>query len=154
MLAKMERHFHSPLAPIATVGGMFAGFYLRTPAELICLMSVLIVGVLDWITGIAASIKEGKPIQSQRMRQAIPKWIGYLAFIFLIVATTQLLAADGLPITGSIPLCSGLGLIFGIEGHSVLENITRLTGIKAPWLNRIMNGLSEGEENPGKEIQP
>ena len=76
MLAKMERHFYSPLAPIATVGGMFAGFYLRTPAELICLMSVLIVGILDWITGIAASIKEGKPIQSQRMRQAIPKWIG------------------------------------------------------------------------------
>lgn len=149
------RHLRSPLSPISMVGGIFAGFIYRTPAEIICLTCVLIVGALDWITGVSASFKEGLPISSQRMRQAIPKWIGYLAFICLIIVTGQLLTAEGLPIKSSVPLCSGLALIFGIEGHSVLENVTRLTGIRSKWLDRILNGLADSGEAqalPSKEF--
>jgi hypothetical protein len=118
----------------------WSGFVFRTEAEKILFTAMFAAIVLDIITGIAASYKEGKAISSSRMRDAIPKLIGYMAFILMSILVGQVMKTLGAPIPPEAVVTGATGLVFSIEAHSVLENVHRLTGMKTQWLMRWLKG--------------
>jgi len=138
------------MKPIFTLGvgavSFWSGFVYRSQAEQTLLLAVVIAIVADWLTGIAAAWKEGKAITSSRMRQGVTKIIGYLALILITIATTQALIASGLSVPAAPITALAIGLIFATEALSVLENITKLTGLKTEWLRRLLRGMTESQD--------
>lgn len=137
---------------IGAVGGWWSGFTFRSDAEKVLMLGVFCAVVADWISGIAAAYKAGKPVTSSRMRQGITKIIGYFALVLIAIATAQMLKASGVNLPQAPILASALGLIFVTEALSVLENVASLTGIETGWLVRIIKGLApeqkQEEERP------
>lgn len=83
----------------------------------------LIFVVVDFITGIYASLIEGKLITSNKMQKTVVKFITYATAIFLLhgidfylISFTKLYLAR-----------IGATLICGIELYSIFENIYRAT---------------------------
>ena len=78
----------------------------------------------DFITGISASIKEGKIITSNKMSRTVKKLLMYSMVIVLVHAIDK----DMLTIVdlGLARICATI--ICGIELYSILENCYRLTG--------------------------
>ena len=84
----------------------------------------LIFIVVDFITGIYASLVEGKLITSNKMQKTVIKFIMYSTAIFLLhgidvymISFTKLYLAR-----------IGATLICGIELYSIFENCYRVTG--------------------------
>ena len=102
----------------------------------------------DWCTGLAAAYKTGKPITSARMRDGFGKLIGYFGLVLIAIATAQVLKATGVEIPQVPILTAALGLIFATEALSVIENVTKLTGLKIPFLKRVLEGIKPDEEPP------
>lgn len=141
----------NPLTLVGTATSFWSGFVFRTEAEKLLITAMWLAIALDWFTGIAASFKEGKAISSSRMRDAIPKLIGYMAFLGMAIITGQVMKTIGSPIPPEAVVTAAAGLVFSIEGHSVLENITRLTGMKTQWLLRWLKGkMDEQVEGKGE----
>ena len=80
----------------------------------------------DFITGISASIKEGKLITSNKMSRSVKKLLMYTMVIVLVHAIDK----DMLTLVdlGLARICATI--ICGIELYSILENCYRLTGNK------------------------
>ena len=78
----------------------------------------------DFITGISASIKEGKVITSNKMSRSIKKLLMYSMTIVLVHAIDKdmIVWID----LGLARICATI--ICGIELYSILENCYRLTG--------------------------
>jgi hypothetical protein len=126
--------------------GVFGGYLYRSEAEKALLLAVFIAVILDWVTGLAASVKEGTPIKSSRMREGLWKLLAYFGVILLSIATVETMKAIGLPLP-SVPVLAGvLAYIFAVEALSVLENIYRLSGMRIKWLKRLLEGVKQDDE--------
>lgn len=87
------------------------------------LVAVSVLVVADFITGLWASKKEGKPITSAGLKKTVVKTLAYQsAIVIAFVLETYLL--DGMPVIKVVTAMIGL-----TEGKSFFENMHRITGI-------------------------
>ena len=102
----------------------------------------------DFITGISASIKEGKLITSNKMSRTIKKLLMYSMVIVLVHAIDK----DMLTIVdlGLARICATI--ICGIELYSILENCYRLTG-NAVFRVLTRFTVKKIEENTGVNLE-
>lgn len=84
----------------------------------------LIFVVVDFITGIYASLIEGKLITSNKMQKTVVKFITYATAIFLLHGIDVYLISFTKLYLARI----GATLICGIELYSIFENMYRSTG--------------------------
>lgn len=84
----------------------------------------LIFVVVDFITGIYASLIEGKLITSNKMQKTVVKFITYATAIFLLHGIDAYL----ITLTKLYLARIGATLICGIELYSIFENMYRATG--------------------------
>jgi phage-related holin len=102
------------------IGGMVLVITLPIRPALIAI-SLLVFA--DMLTGIWASLKEGKSVTSSGLRRTVTKTLTYqAAIIFAFIMQTYLL--EGMPIVNVVT-----GLIGVTEGKSFFENIKRINGI-------------------------
>lgn len=84
----------------------------------------LIFIIVDFITGIYASLVEGKLITSNKMQKTVIKFIMYSTAIFLLHGIDVYLISFTKLYLARI----GATLICGIELYSIFENCYRITG--------------------------
>lgn len=87
------------------------------------LASVLFLIVVDLITGILASRKQGIPITSSAIRRTISKLIIYEVVIMIAFIAQKYLLADSIPASNIVA-----GLIGITELTSCLENLNAISG--------------------------
>lgn len=121
------------------VGQRLVGLYdqLLSTDPLLLLMAVSIF-LIDWVSGIAAAIRDGEGIQSRRFRQAGWKFIEYTCVVAVCIMLSN--AADGKLVE---PIFQGFddAALFYVgltEARSVAENVER-----AQWLQSIRS-LTQG----------
>jgi phage-related holin len=107
----------------------------------------LIFVVVDFITGIYASLIEGKLITSNKMQKTVVKFITYATAIFLLHGIDVYLISFTKLYLARI----GATLICGIELYSIFENIYRATNNP---VFRILTqfALKKIEEQTGVEV--
>ena len=107
----------------------------------------LIFVVVDFITGIYASLIEGKLITSNKMQKTVIKFITYATAIFLLHGIDVYLISFTKLYLARI----GATLICGIELYSIFENIYRATNNP---VFRILTqfALKKIEEQTGVEV--
>lgn len=104
------------------------------------MMAVGALITLDFIFGILAAKKAGKPIKSKRMADTLIKALVYqLLVISGFVAETYL--APYIPLTKAI-----LGFIAMVEIFSIGESFTIITGL--PFVSYIKNIVKNSMKNP------
>lgn len=111
----------------ADVAGLAIKFFSLSILFLLPIRPALIAAaglvIVDLISGLIASIQEGKKITSSGLRRTIVKMLAYQsAIIIAFILESYLL--DGLPVVKTVT-----GLIGVTEGKSFFENIHRITGI-------------------------
>jgi hypothetical protein len=89
--------------------------------------------IVDLVTGMWASRREGKPITSDRFGRTVTKTIVYLIAI-VVAHVAELYALPDVPLVKVVG-----GLVAGTELLSVYENLTRISGVDfkrriAEWL--------------------
>lgn len=87
------------------------------------MLAVFCLVLADFVTGVWASIKEGRRITSHGFKKSISKLIAYEAAIIMSFVIESYLFS-GFPL---IKIASGL--IALTEGKSFFENINRITGV-------------------------
>ena len=148
---------------IAQLTGTIGEFINPIATQKIMLIAVMITYFMDWLTGIAASYKEGKAFSSRRMRDAIPKLIAYFAAIVMSVVASVALKAGEFPVPkewAGLVTVGVLALIFAIEFTSVWENIFRIQPkLKRGIIAKIFDGVNDfinqsDEKAPADQGQP
>jgi phage-related holin len=87
------------------------------------MIAVSLLVIADMITGIWASLKEGKKISSNGLRRTVAKTLAYqLTIVVSFIIETYLI--DGIPVVKVVS-----GLIAITEGKSFFENMERITGV-------------------------
>lgn len=120
---------------IAFAVGMFQPLW-------VLMLWFLIFVACDAVTGISASIKEGRHITSCGLYRTIQKVVMYSMAIFLLQAIDR----DMITIMDLGLAKVGATIICGVEFYSILENCYRLTGnvvfkiLTRFTLNKISNG--------------
>lgn len=140
---------------VGAIGGAWVGVTLPTQAEAWLIGFCFFTVTSDFITGIAASFKEGKPITSRKIRESVYKVIAFLSAVLLSWVTQQVNAMY--PTSWQFPILSTvLGVIFTAELWSNIENIRRLSGWDLKVLNRVLEGIKKeaGAEDKSKEDEP
>ena len=92
----------------------------------VLILWLLIFIVVDLITGVHASLIEGKRISSHGLQKTVLKFVMYSMAVFLLQGIDQYMivcANCGLANIGATIIC-------GIELYSVFENCYRITGNK------------------------
>jgi phage-related holin len=92
------------------------------PIQTILLASLSLI-FADTITGIWASLKEGRKITSHKLRRTILKSCAYMVSI-VVAHVIESFMLEGIPVVKTIG-----GLIAITEGKSIFENLHRVTGI-------------------------
>lgn len=113
------------------------------------LFGVGLLVVLDMFTGVLASIKEKKPITSDKLRISVIKSLAYMSAV-LVAFLIETLIFDGIPIIKTVS-----ALIAITEGQSFFENLKRITGVD--FWSAILKKLHGGtvflpKEKKGDEI--
>lgn len=85
---------------------------------------LLIFLMVDFITGIYASLVEGNYVTSQKMQRTVVKFIMYATSVFLLHGIDVYM----LPFVDLYMARIGCTLICGIELYSIFENMYRVTG--------------------------
>jgi phage-related holin len=111
--------------------------FLPIKATLITVM--VLVGV-DFVTGVLAARKAGKPITSAGFKRTVVKLFVYELVVMLGFLTEQYLTGDMVPVTKILG-----GLIGLTELKSVLENAQALTGI--PIIQLLIDKLNRSEKD-------
>lgn len=107
------------------------------------LIAVSALVIADFITGLWASKKEGKPITSSGLRRTVVKGLAYQsAIIVAFVLETYLL--DGLPVIKAVTALIGI-----TEAKSFFENVKRITGID--FWSHILSKLNMPDIKTKKE---
>lgn len=88
------------------------------------LITVMVLTVVDLISGIMASRKEGKKITSSGLKRTIIKTTVYELVIMLGFLTEQYMTGDAVPVVKILA-----GFIGLTELKSVMENIERVSGM-------------------------
>lgn len=85
---------------------------------------LLIFILVDFITGIYASLIEGNYVTSQKMQKTVVKFIMYATSVFLLHGIDIYM----LPFVDLYIARIGCTIICGIELYSIFENMYRVTG--------------------------
>ncbi len=93
------------------------------PIEILVLWMLIFI-ISDMITGIHASLAEGKPIQSCKAQKTVHKFVLYAMSIFLLEGMDRYI----LDLVDCHLANIGATIICGIEMYSILENCYRITG--------------------------
>ena len=103
---------------ITLSSGVIAYSYFFDPTHTQLLLSLFILIILDFITGIAAAVKEKRPIKSHKVLRTAIK----IGVYYLIITSTHL-AEGSVP----IPLLdeTAIGFLTATELVSILENVAR-----------------------------
>ncbi|WP_392885884.1 holin family protein [Eubacterium limosum] len=148
---------------------IFAGAAALIANELGILIPVLailaVAMVVDFLTGMAASVYEGKDnpeagLSSKVGTMGILKKVGYLAVIAVAMIVDWMIYHIGADLGVSVPGLAGANTFFGLlvaiwfivnEGISILENVARMTGEKnmPTFLVSILNLLKSNVEKTG-----
>ncbi len=132
--------------------GAAIGYVLPTQAVVNTLVGAVSLIAFDTVTGIAASLTHGDPLQSKRFVRLLSKCLGY----FSVLAAVSITSAH-IPVLiphREVMISGFLYAIMATEGISILENADRL-GVKLPpilkgWLRGLKDAV-EGESLPPKE---
>lgn len=135
------------------VAGAAAGLEYILPTDVLksSATALLVLIVIDWLTGILASVKESVRITSARMREGVIKHIGYA--LLVIAASVMFRTLDsylaGVQLT---PAALAVMLVYlgATEFKSVLENLGRM-GVKVPkWARSFARAMVKkfSEEGP------
>lgn len=103
-----------------------AGFIAFFEPLVVILLWMFIFVIADMLSGMYASLKEGKHLESRKMQKTVSKVIMYSTCVILLhsIDVYMLTLFDcGLAKGGSTIIC-------GIELYSMLENFYRATGNK------------------------
>lgn len=132
---------------IAQIAGVAGEFINPIATQKVMLIAVLLTYVLDWVTGIAASIKAGRPFSSSRMRESIPKMVAYFAAITMAVIATAALKSGDIPVPqewAGLVVTGVLTLIFAVEFTSVWENIFEIVPqLKRGFIAKLFDGVND-----------
>jgi phage-related holin len=100
---------------------------------------VMVLVLVDLVTGILAARKRGEKITSSGLKRTVIKLLVYESVVMLGFLTEQYLTGD------IVPVVKILGGLVGLtELKSVLENAEELTGI--PLIQVIIDKLSQQEK--------
>jgi phage-related holin len=113
----------------------------------VMLLWFLIFIAVDFVTGIYASLVEGKLITSNKMQKTVVKFVMYATAVFLLHGI------DAYMITFTKLYLARIGctLICGIELYSIFENCYRVTGnVVFKILTQFT--LKKIEENTGVDL--
>ena len=103
------------------------------------LITVMVLVLVDLMTGILAARKRGEKITSSGLKRTVIKFFVYEIVIMLGFLTEQYLTGE------IVPVVKVLGGLVGLtELKSVLENAEELTGI--PLLQVLIDKLSQQEK--------
>lgn len=128
------------LAGLASIVAWMFPTDIQTNAAIGCLALV----VLDYLTGIIASIRTGKPISSRRMRESILKPLTY-TILLLATAVLSNLFEVGRRLDGAA-MTATLMFIAATEAKSLIENLIK-AGVKVPQkLKTVFEGVT-GEDS-------
>lgn len=103
------------------------------------LIAVSLLVMADLITGMWASLKEGRKITSTRLRRTVVKTLAYQSAIVVAFLLETYLISD-MPIVKVVS-----GLIGLTEGKSFFENLRRITGID--FWGQILSKLNMPEND-------
>lgn len=133
ILANYTARFHGNGVAIwlGTVGGALVGFLFGTPAIAYILMALL---VLDFLTGVVASLKKGEKFESKRLSEMSFKLLAYFGLILVA-------ASIGLVLDIEIIHTAAIGFVCLSEGVSILENAESLLNGKIPLLKKLKDLL-------------
>lgn len=106
---------------VGSVSGGILAYFAPMWDKLIVL---LVIYLVDAITGIAASRRQNVPISSRRMRDSVYKLIAYVTIVLLLFVSEKTLGSEKDLTTFAI------GFIYAIEGLSILENFYVLCPIR------------------------
>jgi toxin secretion/phage lysis holin len=117
--------------------------FLVSPDQQIILLGVVVLTIVDFVTGILAAKKEGKTIESRIMVKSAVKLFVYT----MMVITTHLIdVAFGLITTAVSLEKATLLFLTATEGFSIFENVTS-SGIRVP--NAVVakiNNIAKNED--------
>lgn len=127
---------------LATTGAIVA-YCFPIAAQSDAAIGCLALLVLDYVTGICASIRNRVPISSRRMRESILKPITYVALLLgVAVMSSQFEVGRRLEGAG---MTATLMFIAATEGKSLVENLIKC-GVKVPGkLKQLFVGESPEE---------
>lgn len=124
------------LAAVASACAWLFPIDAQANAAIGCLALV----VLDYLTGILASIRNGKPISSRRMRESILKPLTYM-ILLLATAILSNLFEVGKRLDGAA-MTATLMFIAATEAKSLVENLIK-AGVKVPpKLRNVFEGVT------------
>ena len=135
---------NTPTLALASIPAI-AAFFLPTPVQVILILCLVVLVLLDLITGCIKSRKKGKAITSNGFGHTVTKLISYFAltiltFVIGFMVKEILLAgaiADSL-VAMVLAFCNLR------EGYSIIENLKALKVIKIPkFLSRLMENIDE-----------
>jgi len=143
-------HWQAKL-PLALVAGWawwlserLLGLYdqLLSTDPILLLMAISIFA-LDWITGIAAALKEGDRIRSWKFRQGAWKFLEYAALVTVCVLLAN--GAEGKAVEPIFGVMDDAALFYigGTEALSVVENVKGSRAAAIRWMKnvrRVMKG--------------
>lgn len=102
------------------------------------LLLIVILTLLDLVTGVAAAIKSKEPITSNGLKRTVIKLLVYLSVACLGFLVEKFLTGDFVPLAKIMS-----GLVGITELKSILENMETITGL--PILQLLINKLSQQE---------
>lgn len=154
---------------IKSITVAIAAFIANEYGILVPVMFLLLaVMIVDFLTGMAASSKEGKDdpnkgLSSSVGRQGILKKVSYLAVIGVSMAVDWMLYEIGAELGLTIPGIAGASTFFGLlvaiwfvinECISILENVARISGEKnlPGFLVKILALLKTNVEKTGDSV--
>lgn len=103
------------------------------------LITVMVLTVVDLISGIMASRKRGKKITSSGLKRTIIKTAVYELVVMLGFLTEQFMTGDSVPIVRVLA-----GFIGLTELKSVMENIERISGM--PLVRMLIKQLNQTDK--------
>lgn len=103
------------------------------------LITVMVLTVVDLISGIMASRKEGKKITSSGLKRTIIKTTVYELVIMLGFLTEQYMTGDAVPVVKILA-----GFIGITELKSVMENLERISGM--PMVRLLIEKLNQTDK--------
>jgi len=131
----------------ASIAGWFGGFLYGPSCLSYSLVSLAMLVILDWLSGVRASRYEGKAIESSRLRRTGDKAIGYSIGLAAIALFTKEVGISRGVMSG---VMSGLCWYFMVvELWSIIENLDRMKVPLPGWIVRrvrqIEKQLDEGK---------
>ena len=129
---------------LAGVGLAVLDALLPAPGNRPAAIAAIALVIIDMITGIAASARSGKAIESSKAGRTLSKLMAYAAVVAVAGSSTYIVGLTGL----QAPLVTlVLGVVIATESLSILENVAAL-GVTLPTpLKRILRGYLDDEKN-------